>query len=115
MLAAAVNGLIPTGMGVYVFVEGVRRLFEPVDVQPGGMAAFAAIGLVGNLVGVALLYRARDASLNMRGAFLEVATVARPSTSSTVHEPSPSLGQSSCPLRCPSPDKARQEAQTQAT
>ncbi|MEU8220812.1 cation diffusion facilitator family transporter [Micromonospora taraxaci] len=74
ILAAAVNGLILAGMGVYVFVEGVRRLFEPVDVQPGGMAVFAAIGLVGNLVGVALLYRARAASLNLRGAFLEVAT-----------------------------------------
>jgi cobalt-zinc-cadmium efflux system protein len=38
------------------------------------MAVFAAIGLVGNLAGVAFLYRSRDASLNLRGAFLEVAT-----------------------------------------
>jgi cobalt-zinc-cadmium efflux system protein len=74
ILAAAVNGLVLAGMGVYVFVEGVRRLVEPAQVEPGGMALFGAIGLVGNLVGVALLYRARDASLNMRGAFLEVAT-----------------------------------------
>jgi cobalt-zinc-cadmium efflux system protein len=74
ILAAAVNGLILAGMGVYVFVEGVRRLVEPADVEPGGMAVFGAIGLVGNLAAVALLYRARDASLNMRGAFLEVAT-----------------------------------------
>src|SRR5262249_43429025 len=55
-------------------VEGIRRLIEPADVHPGGMALFAAIGLAGNLVGVAFLYRAREASLNMRGAFLEVAT-----------------------------------------
>ncbi|MFF5229728.1 cation diffusion facilitator family transporter [Dactylosporangium sp. NPDC000521] len=74
ILAAAVNGLILAGMGVYVFVEGVRRLFEPAAVEPGGMALFGVIGLVGNLVGVALLWRARNASLNMRGAFLEVAT-----------------------------------------
>jgi cobalt-zinc-cadmium efflux system protein len=74
ILAAAVNGLVLAGMGVYVFVEGTRRLFEPAQVEAGGMALFGAIGLVGNLVGVALLYRARDASLNMRGAFLEVAT-----------------------------------------
>ncbi|MCZ7379856.1 cation diffusion facilitator family transporter [Micromonospora sp. WMMC250] len=74
ILAAAVNGLILAGMGVYVFVEGIRRLLEPAAVEPAGMAVFGAIGLVGNLVAVALLYRARDASLNMRGAFLEVAT-----------------------------------------
>jgi cobalt-zinc-cadmium efflux system protein len=74
ILAAAVNGLVLAGMGVYVFVEGVRRLVEPAHVEPGGMALFGVIGLVGNLIGVALLYRARDASLNMRGAFLEVAT-----------------------------------------
>ena len=74
ILAAAVNGLVLAGMGIYVLVEGVRRLIEPSDVQAGQMALFAAIGLVGNLVGVALLYRARGASLNLRGAFLEVAT-----------------------------------------
>ncbi|GIE35436.1 cation transporter [Actinoplanes italicus] len=74
ILAAAVNGLILSGMGVYVFVEGIRRLFEPAHVDAGGMAVFGVIGLVGNLIGVALLYRAREASLNMRGAFLEVAT-----------------------------------------
>ncbi|WP_430782125.1 cation diffusion facilitator family transporter [Actinoplanes sp. G11-F43] len=74
ILAAAVNGLILAGMGVYVFVEGTRRLFEPSAVEPGGMAIFGVIGLAGNLVAVALLYRARTDSLNMRGAFLEVAT-----------------------------------------
>ncbi|GAA0903347.1 cation diffusion facilitator family transporter [Virgisporangium aurantiacum] len=74
ILAATVNGLVLAGMGVYILVEGVRRMFDPVDVEPGGMAVFAVIGLVGNLVGVALLYRARSASLNLRGAFLEVAT-----------------------------------------
>jgi cobalt-zinc-cadmium efflux system protein len=74
ILAAAINGLVLAGMGVYVFIEGARRLFEPAHVEPGGMALFGLIGLIGNLVGVALLYRARTASLNMRGAFLEVAT-----------------------------------------
>jgi cobalt-zinc-cadmium efflux system protein len=74
ILAAAVNGLVLTGMGGYVLVEGVRRLIEPSTVETGPMALFAVIGLVGNLVGVALLFRARRASLNLRGAFLEVAT-----------------------------------------
>lgn len=74
ILAAAINGLILSGMGVYVVVQGIRRLIEPASVEPGGMALFGAIGLLGNLVAVALLFKARSASLNMRGAFLEVAT-----------------------------------------
>ena len=74
ILAAAVNGLILTGMGGYILIQGIRRLIEPGQVEAGGMALFGAIGLVGNLIGVALLYRARTASLNLRGAFLEVAT-----------------------------------------
>jgi cobalt-zinc-cadmium efflux system protein len=74
ILAAAANGVVLAGMGIYVLVEGIRRLVHPAAVHAGGMALFAAIGLAGNLVALAFLYRARAASLNMRGAFLEVAT-----------------------------------------
>jgi cobalt-zinc-cadmium efflux system protein len=74
ILAAAVNGLILSGMGVYILIQGIHRLVEPAVVEPGGMAVFGAIGLAGNLLAVALLYRARAASLNLKGAFLEVAT-----------------------------------------
>jgi len=74
ILAAAANGVVLAGMGIYVLVEGIRRLVHPAAVHAGGMALFATIGLAGNLVALAFLYRARAASLNMRGAFLEVAT-----------------------------------------
>jgi cobalt-zinc-cadmium efflux system protein len=73
ILAAALNGLVLAGIGVFVLVEGIRRLIHPPTLHPGQMALFAAIGLIGNLVGVGLLYRSRHASLNLRGAFLEVA------------------------------------------
>ncbi len=73
ILAAAVNGLILAGMGLYVLIEGVRRLVEPSTVAAGQMALFAAIGLLGNIVGLAFLFRSRGASLNLRGAYLEVA------------------------------------------
>jgi cobalt-zinc-cadmium efflux system protein len=74
VLAAAINGLVLAGIGVFVVVEGIRRLIEPSALRPGQMAVFAAIGLVGNLVAFGLLFRSRHASLNLRGAFLEVAT-----------------------------------------
>jgi cobalt-zinc-cadmium efflux system protein len=74
VLAAALNGLLLSGMALYVLVEGVRRLVEPSTVDAASMALFAAVGLVGNLVGLVFLFRSRRASLNLRGAFLEVAT-----------------------------------------
>jgi cobalt-zinc-cadmium efflux system protein len=74
VLAAAVNGLLLLGIGGFVLVEGVRRLLDPAPVAAATMLAFAVVGLVGNSVGVALLWSARDDGLTMRGAFLEVAT-----------------------------------------
>ncbi|GAA1580546.1 cation diffusion facilitator family transporter [Kribbella sancticallisti] len=74
ILAAALNGLILTGIGIYVLTEGIRRLINPSEVEAGSMGIFAAVGLLGNLAGMAFLFRARGASLNLRGAFLEVAT-----------------------------------------
>src|SRR5215207_3662243 len=35
ILAAAVNGLVLAGMGVYVFIEGIRRLVDPAEVDAG--------------------------------------------------------------------------------
>src|SRR5688572_112477 len=40
ILAAAVNGLLLAAMGLYVVVEGVRRMLEPSTVDAGQMALF---------------------------------------------------------------------------
>lgn len=76
ILAAAVNAAVLLGVGVWVVVESVQRLLEPqsADIRSGPMLAFGVVGLVGNLIGVAVLSGGRKSSLNMRGAFLEVAT-----------------------------------------
>lgn len=74
VLAAAINGLVLLGLGGYILVEGVRRMFEAGAVDAAPMAVFGAIGLIGNALAVAVLFGARDDGLNMRGAFLEVAT-----------------------------------------
>ena len=72
VLAAALQATILTAVAIYVIIEGVRRLLDPPEVASGTMIVFGTIGLVGNLVAIALLTRSRDANLNLRAAFLEV-------------------------------------------
>lgn len=59
-------------VGGFVLVEGIRRLFDPPEVISGAMLVFGGIGLVGNIVGIAVLAGSRSQNLNMRAAFLEV-------------------------------------------
>jgi len=72
ILAAVVNGLLLVAVAAYVLVEAIRRIGHPPDIGAGLMLAVAAGGLVVNLGSLALLHRGRDASLNVRGAYLEV-------------------------------------------
>ena len=71
-LAAAVQALLLLGVGLYVFVEGIRRLFEPPEIASTGMLVFGIIGLLGNIVSITLLAGSRGTNLNFRAAFLEV-------------------------------------------
>ncbi len=72
VLAAAGNGLLLLGVGAYVVVEAVRRIGDPPDIRSGLMLGVAVLGLVANLVSLALLRKGQGESLNMRGAYLEV-------------------------------------------
>src|SRR4029079_2337576 len=72
ILAALINAVVLLGVCGYLAVAGVRRLLDPVSVADSQMVLFATVGLVANLVSIALLAARRDESLNMRGAFLEV-------------------------------------------
>ena len=71
-LAAASQALLLLGVGIYVFVEGIRRLVEPPEVASVGMFVFGIVGLVGNVISIILLARSRTGNLNLRAAFLEV-------------------------------------------
>jgi cobalt-zinc-cadmium efflux system protein len=55
-------------------IEAVRRLVDPPDVEAGLVAIVAVLGIVVNLLVVALLARASRHSLNIRGAYLHIAT-----------------------------------------
>jgi cobalt-zinc-cadmium efflux system protein len=74
ILAATVNALLLLGMAVFILIEAARRLASPPAVEPGLMIAFGAVALAGNTVSLVLLRRGQAESLNVRGAFLEVAS-----------------------------------------
>ena len=72
VLGAAAQAAVLLAVGVFILVEGVQRLFSPPEVTSGVMVVFGVVGLVGNLVGLALLAGGRGDDLNMRAAFLAV-------------------------------------------
>jgi cobalt-zinc-cadmium efflux system protein len=72
VLAAAAQAAVLLAVGVYVLVEGVRRLIEPPPVGSAAMAVFGAVGLAGNAVSILLLTRIQGGNLNTRAALLEV-------------------------------------------
>ena len=72
VLAALAQSAILLAVGVYVLVEGVARLLHPPAVPSAALVVFGVVGLVGNLVSLAVLSGGRTASFNLRAAFLEV-------------------------------------------
>ncbi|MFF4394694.1 cation diffusion facilitator family transporter [Streptomyces sp. NPDC001480] len=73
ILAALANCLLLLGVGGYVLYEAVQRFLTPAGTEGGLMIVFGAIGLVANMISLTLLMRGQKESLNVRGAFLEVA------------------------------------------
>lgn len=72
VLAAAGQAAVLLAVGGFVLVEGIRRLFDPPEVASTAMLIFGVVGLVGNMIGIAVLAGARSENMNMRAAFLEV-------------------------------------------
>lgn len=72
VISAQWQAAVLLAVGIYALVEGARRLASPPEVASGLLLVFGVIGLVGNLVSMAVLLSHRDANLNLRAAFLEV-------------------------------------------
>jgi cobalt-zinc-cadmium efflux system protein len=74
ILAAHVNGITLLVVGALIVYTAVRRLASPPDVRGGVVLVVALAGIAVNLVAAALLVGPSRESLNVRGAFLHVAT-----------------------------------------
>jgi cobalt-zinc-cadmium efflux system protein len=72
IFSAVLNALFLVAIFVWVLWSAIGRLSEPVEVKGGLMFAVAVGGLLANLVGLWLLRDAKEKSLNLRGAYLEV-------------------------------------------
>lgn len=72
ILAAAFNAVLLFVVAGYVLYEGVLRFFKPEPVSSVGMLIVASIGLMVNLIAMRVLVGGKDASLNIKGAYLEV-------------------------------------------
>lgn len=73
VFASGLAVLLMLGVSAYVVVEAVMRIGAPVGVGSLAMVAVGALGLVLNAAALLLLRGGAQESLNVRGAYLEVA------------------------------------------
>lgn len=72
IFAAVANAFILFGVAGYIVVEAIERFSAPPEVVGLPMLGVAVVGLIVNLASMRLLHRGAQASLNLRGAYLEV-------------------------------------------
>jgi cobalt-zinc-cadmium efflux system protein len=74
ILAAMANSVLLLGLAAFILAEATRRLMSPPPVQSGLLIVLGVIALAVNVGSLLLLRRGQAESLNVRGAFLEVAS-----------------------------------------
>ena len=72
VLAAALQAGMLLAISVIVAWQAVWRLVSPPPVEAAPMLLVGVVGLVANVISLAILAGGRDANLNMKAAFLEV-------------------------------------------
>lgn len=72
ILAAAFNAVLLFLVALYILYEAYQRISNPPQIASMAMLIVAAIGLAVNWISMRLLSGGKDASLNIKGAYLEV-------------------------------------------
>jgi cobalt-zinc-cadmium efflux system protein len=72
IIAALINGVAFVALVIWIAVEAVQRLLQPVEVLGGLMLGVALVGLLVNVVAFAILHRGTSHDLNLRGALVHV-------------------------------------------
>ncbi|AZA51142.1 cation transporter [Chryseobacterium carnipullorum] len=72
ILAAVINAVVLLGISLFVLYEAFQRFKNPPEVQSGSMMIVAGIGFVVNIIGILIIRKDSNESLNMKGAYFEV-------------------------------------------
>ena len=72
ILAAVVNAVVLLGISIYVLFEAYQRFQNPPEVQSKSMLIVSGIGLIVNIIGMMILRKDSEGSLNMKAAYFEV-------------------------------------------
>ena len=72
VMAAFLNGAALLALSVWIVIEAGRRLMAPVEVLGGAMLVIAVLGLLVNLIALAILRGSHEANLNMQGARVHI-------------------------------------------
>lgn len=74
VLGAFVNGATLVAAVIWIVIESIDRLRDPEPVAGGAVLVVALLGLLVNVGSAVVLSRTRGESLNMRGAYLHMAS-----------------------------------------
>jgi cobalt-zinc-cadmium efflux system protein len=74
ILAAQANGITLAVIALIIVFSAIRRLISPPEVDAAVVTVVALAGIAVNLCVLGLMARAERRSLNMRGAYLHIAT-----------------------------------------
>lgn len=72
ILAALTNAVVLIGISLYILYEAYQRFRNPPEVSSKAMLIVASIGLIINIIGMLILRKSSQQSLNMKGAYFEV-------------------------------------------
>ena len=72
VLAALANGVTLVVLAIWIFYEAIQRFDDPPEVLGGWMLVVGVAGIGVNVAAGAILFRAREGSLNVEAAFRHV-------------------------------------------
>jgi cobalt-zinc-cadmium efflux system protein len=72
ILAALTNAVVLIGISLYILYEAYLRFRNPPEVSSTTMLIVACFGLIINIIGMLILRKGSQESLNMKGAYFEV-------------------------------------------
>lgn len=72
VVSAMFQAAVLLGVGLFVLYEAIQRFMHPEEIPGREVLLFGLIGLLGNIIMIAVLVGGNRSNFNMRAAFLEV-------------------------------------------